>query len=220
MKKNNRTRKVIIVLVCILIPLGALGFGYFIGGDKINDKDVTHTLTVDGSIGGSVTNTQETNMNGIVPGDTVEETININPNATTPSLLRVKIEPSWHDGNEKIDLSTSNIELIYADDIVKSNFDTKGNDYWYKNDDGYLYYMNSVTTKDKAIELVKGIKFLGGNNDEDASKYQGKKLKIDVTMDMIQCKYAPYKEKWKIQSSNLNNKLEELCPESDKVIEQ
>lgn len=220
MKKKNRTRKVIIVLVCILIPVGALGFGYFIGGDKINDKDVTHTLTIDGSIGGTVTNTQETNMNGIVPGDTIEETINIKPNATTPSLLRVKIEPSWHDGNDKMDLPTSNIELIYADDIVKSNFDTKGNDYWYKNDDGYLYYMNSVTKRDEAMELVESIRFLGGNTDEDASKYQGKKLKIDVTMDMIQCKYAPYKKKWQIQSSDLNENLEALCSESDKVIEQ
>lgn len=221
MENKRKTRRIAIALACILIPLGALGFGYFVGGDKAADKKVANTLTVDGKIEGTVVNTQDANTDGIVPGDTISKTINIKPNATAPSLLRVKIEPSWYDGNKKEDLSVSNIKFIYTNDIVKDDFTTSGKDYWYKCDDGYLYYMNSVTTRAEAMELVEGIKFLGGNNDTDAKAYQGKNLKITVTMDMIQCKYAPYKTRWGIkENSELYNKLEVLCPEADKSIEE
>lgn len=219
MNRKEKTRKVAIVLACILIPLGALGFGYFVGGDKATDKQVTHTLTVEGKLEGSVVDTQETNTEGIVPGDTVAETINVKPNATAPSLLRVKIEPNWYKGDNKTELPISNIEFLYADN-VKEDFTDSGNDYWYKNGD-YLYYMNSVTTREEAMELVKGIKFLGGSDDTDAKDYQGKNLKITVTMDMIQCKYAPYKEKWGVTSnSKLDSKLKALCPEADKSVEE
>lgn len=220
MKNKKRVRRISIVLACILVPLGALGFGYFVGGDN-KENQVAHTLTIDGSIEGTVVNTQEANTDGIVPGDTVAKTINIKPNATASSLLRVKIEPSWYDGESKTDLSASNIEFIYANNIVKSDFTTSGNDYWYKNnDDGYLYYMDSVTTRDEAMKLVEGIKFTGGDGETDAKEYQGKNLKITVTMDMIQCKYAPYKTKWGIEKdSTLYNKLKDLCPNANEHIE-
>lgn len=220
-KVVKKSRKIIIVLVCLLIPLGALGFGYFTKKDNVVDKQVSHTLTVDGNIGGTVVNSKETNMSGIVPGDTLDETINIKPNATTPSLLRVKIEPSWYNGDNKTDLSVSNIKFLYADNVKQDQFIDDTNDYWYKSNDGYLYYMNSVKTRKNAIKLVKGIKFLGGASDTDANSYQGKKLKITVTMDMIQCKYAPYKTKWKTTKDNtqLCNKLEALCPNANENIE-
>lgn len=220
MENKKRIGRIAIVFALISISFGALGFGYFVGGDNKESK-VANTLTVDGSIEGSVVNTQKTNTDGIVPGDTIYKTINIKPNATAPSLLRVKIEPIWDNGKNTTSLSGSNIEFIYSDGIVKEDFNTSGNDYWYKNeDDGYLYYMNSVTTKEDAIELVKEIKFTGGDNDTDATAYQGKNLKIKVTMDMIQCKYAPYKTKWKVQSnSDLDKKLEVLCENENKPAE-
>ncbi|MCC3869769.1 hypothetical protein [Terrisporobacter mayombei] len=220
MENKRKTKRIAIALACILIPLGALGFGYFVGGDKATDKEVANTLTVDGKIEGTVVNTQDANTDGIVPGDTISKTINIKPNSTAPSLLRVKIEPSWYNGNNKTELPVSNIKFIYTNNIVKDDFTTSGKDYWYKCDDGYLYYMNSVTTTE-AMELVEGIKFLGGSDDTDAKEYQGKNLKITVTMDMIQCKYAPYKTRWEVPSSSeLYTKLKALCPESDKYVEE
>lgn len=220
--KNKRiTGRIAIALACILMPLGVLGFGYFIGEDKEYDKKVANTLTVGGEIGGTVVNTQDADIDGIVPGDTISKTINIKPNATAPSLLRVKIEPSWYDGHSQTTLPVSNIKFIYTNDIVKNNFDADGNNYWYKSDDGYLYYMDSVTKREEAMELVKGIKFLGGDNDTDSKEYQGKNLKITVTMNMIQCKYTPYKTRWGIEdNSQLYNKLKVLCLESDKSIEE
>lgn len=217
MKNKKRIGRIAIVLAFILVSFGALGFGYFVGGDNKESK-VANTLTVDGSIEGSFVNTQEADTDGIVPGDTIDKTINIKPNATAPSLLRVKIEPIWYDGEAKTDLSVSNIEFIYSEGIVNETFDTSENDYWYKNEtDGYLYYMNSVTAKENAIELVKGIKFTGGDSDTDATAYQGKNLKIKVTMDMIQCKYGPYKTRWQVEpNSDLYEKLEVLCEDENK----
>lgn len=215
---KKRISKVGIVLVCVLIPLGTLGFGYFVGY-KSSDKQVAETLTVDGNLGGSVVETQETNTDGIVPGDTVAETINVTPNATAPSLLRVKIEPIWYEGNEISKLSTENIKFLYATNVKEAFTTGNGDDYWYKYND-YLYYMNSVTTKENAMELVNGIKFLGGTNDTNAQDYQGKKLKITVTMDMIQCKYAPFKTRWGVPESNqLYSKLKALCSNSDDIVE-
>lgn len=219
MENKKKMKRIAIALACILVPLGALGFGYFIGGDKAIDKEVANTLTVDGKIEGSVVNTQDANTDGIVPGDTISKTINIKPNATAPSLLRVKIEPSWYNEDSETTLSVSNIKFIYANDVVKNDFTTSGKDYWYKNGD-YLYYMDSVTTREEAMELVKGIKFLGGSDDTNAKDYQGKNLKITITMDMIQCKYAPYKTKWGlISNSELYKKLEALCPNANESVE-
>ena len=113
MKNKKKTRRIAIVLACILIPLGAFGFGYFFKQDKVSEKKVTHTLTVDGNIEGTIKNTVEANTAGIVPGDTVDETINIKPSATTPSLLRVKIEPAWYNNDTKTDLKVSNIKFIF-----------------------------------------------------------------------------------------------------------
>ena len=72
------------------------------------------------------------------------------------------------------------------------------------------------------MQLVKGIKFLGGTNDEDANKYQGKNLKINVTLEMIQCKYAPFKTRWTEvkEGTNLYNKLNALWPEADTKVEE
>lgn len=174
-------------------------------------------MTVDGSIEVTTTSETEVNSAGIVPGDTINETINIKPNATAESLMRVKIEPNWVDVDNP---DISNIKIVYADNIVKDNLNSDENNYWYKYGD-YLYYIGKVTKQD-AMQLVKGIKFLGGTNDEDANKYQGKNLKINVTLEMIQCKYAPFKTKWKETEGNITlyNKLKGLCPEADTKVEE
>lgn len=203
--------------MCVLIPVGALGFGYFTGGDEKKDIQIANTLTVDGSIEVTTTSETEVNSAGIVPGDTINETINIKPNATAESLMRVKIEPNWVDVDNP---DISNIKIVYADNIVKDNLNSDENNYWYKYGD-YLYYIGKVTKQD-AMQLVKGIKFLGGTNDEDANKYQGKNLKINVTLEMIQCKYAPFKTRWKETEGNITlyNKLKGLCPEADTKVEE
>lgn len=208
--KVKKARRVSIILVCILVPVGAFGFGYFMKQGSLNNKQVAHTLTVDGEIKGTIVEMEESSAEGIVPGDTVGKTINIKTNATAPSLLRVKIEPSWYDGDNKTSLSVSNIEIKYADNVKYNEFIEGRTDYWYENNDGYLYYMDSVT-KQEAIALVKGIEFLVNDN-LDTKDYQGKKLKIKVDMEMIQCKYSPYEKKWEIQNNiHLSNKLKELC---------
>lgn len=215
-KENKKIKRLVIALVCVLIPLGALGFGYFTGGDSA-EKQSANTLTVKGSIEGTIKDSVKLNPDGIVPGDTINETINIKPDATAESLMRVKIKPEWED---VADSNTSNIKIVYVDDAVKTDLNLTENNDWYEEGE-YIYYIGKVTQQD-AIELVKGIKFLGGTSDDDANKYQGKSLKINVTLEMIQCKYAPFKTKWTEveEGSELYNKLKDLCPEADKNVEE
>ncbi|WP_455537860.1 hypothetical protein [Terrisporobacter sp.] len=215
---NKKIKRMIIALVCVLLPIGILGFGYFTGGDKVEGEKLANTLTVEGSIEVATKNSVEIETNGIVPGDTIDKTISIKPNSTADSLMRVKIEPAWEDvGSAK----TSNIKIVYAEGEVKDKIDSAQKDYWYK-DGEYLYYMNAIKTEKEGIQLVKGIKFLGGDNDEDANKYQGKTLKINVTLEMIQCKYAPFTKKWTQISKDgeLYNELIKLCPEANISVEE
>ena len=205
---RKKLRRVTLVLVGILLPVGAFGFGYFYSNKNIDNK-VAQTLTVDGNIGGEVVN-EMTNIDNIVPGDTINKNINILPKATAPSLLRVKIEPNWYDVDKKSDLSVKNIEVLYTDSVEKSFREDGSKDYWYKSGE-YLYYMDFVTTKDKAMEIVKGIKFNGGDDDINANQYQGKNLKMVVDLDLIQAKHKAYSAKWGVIDENLKAKLDKLC---------
>lgn len=214
---SKKAKRLVIATLCALIPVGALGFGYFTGGDEKKDIQIANTLTVDGSIEVTTTRETEVSLDGIVPGDTINKTINIKPDSTAESLMRVKIQPNW-EGVESPNIS--NIKIVYADNAVKEELNSSENNYWYK-EGNYLYYIGKVTTQD-AMQLVKGIKFLGGTNDEDANKYQGKNLKINVTLEMIQCKYAPFKTRWTEveKDGDLYNKLNALCPEADTKVEE
>ena len=212
MVNKKRCKRIAMVLACILIPVGAFGFGYFFRTDE-KEKQVENTLTVDGSIEGSIAETSAVDMKGIVPGDTLNETININPKSTADSLIRVKIEPSWEGGDNAKNLATENIKFIYADGVsLANNVEQSNAGDWFKAADGYLYYMSSVTSRTEAMPLVKELRFNAGTSDQDANKYQGKQLKIKVTMDMVQCKYNAFETKWNIsKDTSLGKKLDNIC---------
>ena len=91
---KKKLRRVTLVLVGVLLPVGVFGFGYFFKQDSKNSQ-VAHTLSVDGDIDGSITENVTTDATGIVPGDQVSTTIDIKPLSTSYSLLRVKVRPYW-----------------------------------------------------------------------------------------------------------------------------
>lgn len=205
--KNKQLRRVTLVLFMSLIPIGAFGFGYFYS-NKAVDNEIANTLMIDGNIEGSIVS-KVNNIDNIVPGDTINKSIHILPNATAPSLIRVKIQPNWYDKEIKTNLAIDNIEILYEDNVKEAFIDEGSKNYWYKLDE-YLYYMNLVT-KDEAINLVKGIKFNGGPN---ANKYQGKNLKIEIDLDIVQAKHKVYSQRWEVTNVNLKKQLDTLC---DKV---
>lgn len=216
---KKRTKRIAIVLACILIPVGAFGFGYFWNRDS-KDNQVANTLSVNGNITGSITEDADINTTGMVPGDEVKSTININPTSTTDSLLRVKVKPYWKnsEGKEDSKLSSSNLELI-TEGVTDSITDNK----WYKEGE-YYYYIGKVNSKTNEINLIKGIKFLVLNNESESYKvndYQDKQVGIEVTMEMVQCSYNAYSGKWNSGgnslSKDLNNKLDELSPEGKMI---
>lgn len=206
--KNKQLRRVIIVLLMSFIPIGAFGFGYFYS-NKYEDNKIASTLTVDGNIKGSIVS-KVSDIDSIVPGDTINKSIDILPSATAPSLIRVKIDPSWYDKEVKSNLSSDNIEFLYAENLKSEFSDVGSKDYWYKLGE-YLYYMNLVTTNNEAIKLVEGIKFNGGTNGNDANQYQGMNLKIKVDLDVIQAKHKVYSIKWEVTDDELKEKLDILC---------
>lgn len=203
--KNKQLRRVTLVLLISVIPIGAFGFGYFYS-NKAVDNEVANTLTVDGNIKGSIVS-EVKNMDSIVPGDTINKSIEILPNATAPSLLRVKINSSWYDGIKESDLPSDNIKFLYVDNVKEFFSSESSKDYWYKLGE-YLYYMDLVTTNDEVIKLVDGIKFNGGPN---ANEYQGKNLKIKVDLDLIQAKHKVYSGKWQVDNEKLKKELDSLC---------
>lgn len=216
---KKKTRKVAIILVCILMPFGAFGFGYFWNGDS-EDNQVANTLSVNGDITGSITKDADVDTTGMVPGDEVKSTININPTSTTDSLLRVKVKPYLKnsEGKEDSKLSSNNLELI-TEGVADSITDNK----WYKEGE-YYYYIGKVNSKMNEINLIKGIKFLVLNNESESYKvndYQDRQVGIEVTMEMVQCSSKAYSGKWNsggnILSEDLNNQLDKLSPEGKKI---
>lgn len=215
--KNKIVKRIAMVLLCILIPVGAFGFGYFFKNVEGN-KDVTHTLTVDGSIKGIDSQNIECDTDGIVPGDSVNVPISIQPNSTTESLLRVKVKPYWmsKDGTES-DLSNKNLKVI---DVNVS--DTIIDNEWFKEGE-YYYYIGQVKDENE-IALIKGVKFEVLNNEDssyDVNKYQDKKIGIKIDMEIIQCRGKAYSVKWNASntklSSELDSKLSTFCDESKTI---
>ncbi|WP_297136087.1 hypothetical protein, partial [Terrisporobacter sp.] len=138
-KENKKFfRKFAIILALILLPFGAFTLGYFFKNNSIENQ-VANTLTVDGSIEGSITENVLTESTSMVPGDEVSATINIKPTSTAKSLLRVKLEPYWIDGSEKSNLSTDNLEIMFKGNVGAD----LSNGSWYKNGN-YYYYINQV----------------------------------------------------------------------------
>lgn len=212
-KKNFR--KISIVLALILLPIGAFTLGYFFKNNSVGNQ-VANTLTVDGSIEGSITENLVSGETSMVPGDEVSATININPKSTAKSLLRVKLEPYWMNGDVKSSLSTDNLKIIFEGKVEESLSDGS----WYKNGD-YYYYINQVDQSTEILKLVKGIKFLDESpNIGDINQYQGKGIGISVTMDMVQCSDGAYQSRWLDDNipEGLKDKLNSLC-ESSKTID-
>lgn len=215
MDKKKRVRKIAIILVCILIPVGAFGFGYFWNRDD-KDSQVANTLSVNGNITGSITKDADVDTTGMVPGDQVEATININPTSTEDSLLRVKVEPYWKNEDSNGDLlDNSNLKLIEGT-LVKTNM-SEGS--WYKSKD-YYYYIGAVgKNTQNEISLIKGIELTPSNK---ANAYQNNQVGIKVTMEIVQARGKVYKQKWNLKSEDASdlqiiNKLDEYAPDSKTI---
>ena len=205
-KSKKKLRYIAIVLALIFLPIGAFTLGYFFKNENINAKTQANTLTVDGSLDGTF-KTDET-IGNLVPGDTINKSIVLKPNCTAPSLLRVKVEPYW-EGIDKADNSkdSNNIEIGYNEDIILKEALEDGHGYWYKHTDGYIYYIGEIKKGTPDINFVESITF-GGSS--EINKYQGKILKMNVSMELVQSKYDAFESAWSIPEGNLKNKLKSI----------
>lgn len=206
---KKRTRKVALVLVGILLPLGTFGLGYFFKQDSIPTKKLGNTLVVDGEISGTLKD-DALDTTGLVPGDSINKTIEINPNCTAPSLLRVKVNPYWSDSENDSSNIITKFNIKYSSEL---NSD-KNEPYWYKDNDGYLYYIGIIDENISNIDLVNGFALDTGDN---VNEYQGKNIKVEVGLDVIQAKHNAYEQKWGVTNKELKVKLNELCESISKT---
>lgn len=201
---KKKLRRVTLVLVGVLLPAGAFGFGYFLKQDSIPTKTLGNTLVVNGEIDGTL---KDANLDttGLVPGDSIDKTIQINPKCTAPSLLRVKVVTYWAGKGEDSSNINTKFKIKYSNDLKKDSTES----YWYKDKtDGYLYYMGIIDEKNTEIDLVEGFQLETGNN---VNEYQGKNIKVKVDLDLIQAKHKVYSTKWGDIEKNLEVELDKLC---------
>ena len=210
--RNNKKklRYMAIVLALIFLPIGAFTLGYFFKNETIDAKTEGNTLTVDGSLDGTFKT--DTTVGNLVPGDTINKSIVLKPKCTAPSLLRVKVEPYWEGMDNDGAKDGSNIAIGYSSSInFKETLDNDNDDgYWYKHNDGYLYFIGEITSDHKEINLVDNIKFEGDNN---INNYQNKTLKMNVSMELVQSKHNAFESAWKITEGHLNTKLKSITRE-------
>lgn len=195
----KKSKKWMIVLAIILVPVIGLGFNYFSWhGEKDTSKQA---LTVDGGI----TVQEIAAEKNIVPGDKICDAVGFNIKSTAPSFLRVKVESSYsNDGNSENTTSAN----IYEIKQVKDN--------WIKGNDGYYYYTKAVDKNSQSsVPFVDSIYFtVEAGEDVDANQYQNKYIHAKVTAEMIQVKYGVFEDAWGIHSGDVYDKLKE---ESDKI---
>lgn len=180
----NKKNKILLVLLCVLIPTVGLGFNWFSHQDE---KQVQgEALTVNGEL-----NIVEfEGGDKLVPGDKICENINLKIDSTAPSFIRVKINPYYSE--------SANGNKIY-DSIANINLAENSN--WIKSNDGYYYYNEAVNidnNKSKELNFINSIVF----NPEDANSYQGKFIGVEIKMEMVQAKYGVYEQAWNIDNTH------------------
>ena len=208
-RSKKKLRYMAIVLALIFLPIGAFTLGYFFKNETIDAKTEGNTLTVDGSLDGTFKT--DTTVGNLVPGDTINKSIVLKPKCTAPSLLRVKVEPYW-EGMDKADNSkdSNNIKIGYNEDIILKEVLEDGNGYWYKHTDGYIYYIGEIKEGTPDINFVENIKFEGIS---EINKYQGKTLKMNVSMELVQSKHNAFESAWQISDRDLKTKLKSITTE-------
>ena len=183
----KRFRKVLIVLLAILVPVSiGFGFNFFSWNDS---KELSkEAMTVDGAL----TIKDIANAQNLVPGDKICDDVTMNIKSSAVSLLRVKVD-------------------VYCADSTTPETDIapieNPGDNWLKGSDGYYYYAKDVKNGDQVKLAGDGIYFNGVNNDVDMNKYQGKKINVKASAELVQAKHGVFAEKWGLNSGDIYTKL-------------
>lgn len=183
----NKKKKLLLVLLCVLIPTVGLGFNWFSHQDGKQAQG--EALTVKGGI--NIAEFQGGDK--LVPGDKICENVKLNIESTAPSFIRVKINPYYSvsaNGTKTYD-SIANIDLAQ-------------NSNWTKSSDGYYYYNEAVNMDNnqaKELNFINSIVF-NVENTEDPNSYQGKFIGVEIQMEMIQAEHGVYKQAWNINDNH------------------
>lgn len=183
----KRFRKVLIVLLAILVPV-SIGFGFNFFSGESSDSAENQAMTV----AGTLTVNQISEAQNLVPGDKICKGVTMDITSSAVSLLRVKVD-------------------VYCADSTTPETDIapieNPGDNWLKGSDGYYYYAKGVKNGDQVKLAGDGIYFNGVNNDVDMNKYQGKKINVKASAELVQAKHGVFAEKWGLNSGDIYTKL-------------
>lgn len=190
MNNKKKVKRSLVVLVAILVTsVVGFGFGFFYWNSD-EYKGQNEALEVKGEL--TVENLA--NDKKVVPGDSLCGAVKLNINSSAVSLLRVKL------------LVTSDGESIKKGYIVEGLSDK-----WLVGNDGYYYYKEGVTSSNKEIAFISGIKFGMEDSDSDSitnmNDFQGKKINVDIQAEMVQSKYNAFEAAWGIKEGEVYNLL-------------
>ena len=187
----KRFRKVLIVLLAILVPV-SIGFGFNFFSGESSDSAENRAMTV----AGTLTVNKISEAQNLVPGDKICDGVTMNIKSSAVSLLRVKVDIYYAE--------VGSTEYTVTTDIASIK---NAGDNWLKVSDGYYYYANGVKNGDQVKLAGDGIYFNGVNNDVDMNKYQGKKINVKASAELVQAKHGVFAEKWGLNSGDIYTKL-------------
>ena len=187
----KRFRKVLIVLLAILVPV-SIGFGFNFFSGESSDSAENRAMTV----AGTLTVNKISEAQNLVPGDKICDGVTMNIKSSAVSLLRVKVDIYYAE--------VGSTEYTVTTDIASIK---NAGDNWLKGSDGYYYYANGVKNGDQVKLAGDGIYFNGVNNDVDMNKYQGKKINVKASAELVQAKHGVFAEKWGLKSGEIYDKL-------------
>ena len=204
-------KKIAALIVAAIMTVGVVGgtLAWFTSEDSVTNVFETGKVTQPDGGNGVEIYEKFTPPTNLVPGDTTDKLVQIKNTTSYDSFIRVKITPTWVDGDGEVDdtLPVNNIGLNFVEgrvvDIGKIEIEGEGEGKTIKNVgsfagkwveyDGYYYYINKVAGGGFTNTLLKSVKFntIEGNSKED-NDYRGKTFNVKVDADSIQADNEAY----------------------------
>ena len=181
MKKIVNPKKIAVVGAAVLIA--GMATAGIVAAPRYSTTAVTRMNTNDMGI---ELNAEE-HVEKAMPGAEFAYPVTVTNTGDYISYLRVRINKSWYDGEEKMpDGDVSYIMLKKDGQEIKSG---TGSDWIIQADDNgedvYFYYRTPVDPHEETTELMDPYKIANISNSEQDT-YAGKKVRIDVDTEEVQ----------------------------------
>ena len=168
-----------IILICAILL--CIGVSVMSTVAFFTAEDTARNVITAGSLDIEVVEEQKNEDGELVPYPT--EVISVLPGATVSKIVSVKNNDADAYIRIKLDICVKDADGNELDD-VGAILSVSSNDKWStkENDDGWLYYNDTVKSGDITLPVIDGIEFLPDMGDE----FQGATAEIKITAHAVQ----------------------------------